>query len=369
VVEGMEAYIRQILSMDQAIAPMLLVKDTHMALNRTALINSYVKVGALHDPIVIHTDPATEPFLEMEEQSRPIGFQKWREFGAPPTAPGKSRHHPAKREHEFIGWLIAMHFLSALELLAASDLGVFELTEIPKAFIPAPVYPIESPISPLLYGRNTNEKWTMDRASCRTSFDPILGGNLEELVISNNVHASLDVMLPKGAMLYNTGWVLDLGDAEKMAKQQLARFGGLGFVDSKKAYYGVHASGTIRFFLPRNEEKSTETPMSSVILCESNEKRDAMACNLENDVKYSIGGVDATDVKSIDATGFSYLGKNICVHMTVPTGAKSTTKGDAMNDASVKDAKSDGFALEVTVRNPRIRKKEQACNVSHIIWL
>jgi len=61
----------------------------------------------------------------------------------------------------------------------------------------------------------------------------------------------------------------------------------------------------------------------------------------------------------------------MCVHMTIPTGAKSTTKGDAMNDASVNNAKSNGFVLEVTVRNPMIQEKNHGCNVpgSHIVWL
>ena len=55
--------------------------------------------------------------------------------------------------------------------------------------------------------------------------------------------------------------------------------------------------------------------MSSVILCETNDERDPMACNMETDLKYSIGGVDATDVKSIEMPWLLILGKeHVCPH-------------------------------------------------------
>jgi len=40
-----------------------------------------------------------------------------------------------------------------------------------------------------------------------------------------------------------------------------------------------------------------------------------MACNMETDLKYSIGGVDATDVKSIEMPWLLILGKeHVCPH-------------------------------------------------------
>ena len=78
---GIEAYLRQTLTMKNG--PLFIVKDTHMAKERKGIIRNYVKNGSLKDPIIIHTDPAAEPYLREEESLRPPGFQKWREFGAP----------------------------------------------------------------------------------------------------------------------------------------------------------------------------------------------------------------------------------------------------------------------------------------------
>lgn len=100
VVEGIEAYIRNVLSLNknQNMDPMLIVKDTHMAEQRAKMIANYVGSGNLIDPLVVTTDPVVFPFLEMDEGYRPVGFQKWREFGSPQNAPGRSKHHPAKAE-------------------------------------------------------------------------------------------------------------------------------------------------------------------------------------------------------------------------------------------------------------------------------
>jgi len=370
-VEGFEAYIRRVASLNKSkdVAPMLLVRDT-MAANRTMMLQKYVNAGALIDPIVVHTDPAVDPFLEIDEASRPIGFREWREFGAPPNAPGKSRHHPAKNEHEFIGYVMAMHFLAALELLAAADMGLYQLKPLPqRSGLAAPVNANDnkssSPWTSILLGNPKNDTyWDLKPVQCRTSFDPILEGNLKDILISKNVEDTMDIMLPKGPMVYNAGWVLDLGDAEKRAKQKLDRYGGLGFLDSKKAYYGVHASGVIEFFLPSRE-------MSSVIVCESNENRNSMSCNMKTDASYSIGGalVEDEDISAIDTIGFTYLGRSICVHIAVPSKATVTTNDKSMNNESITGAGSKGFVLAVAVKSKRIRSKAQSCNVSHLIWL
>ena len=361
-VDGIEAFIRQVVSL-QKISPMLLVKDTHLAVKRSAMIKKYVDAGALIDPIVLHTDPAADSFLQMEEALRPEGFQSWRDFGAPPNAPGKSKHHPAKREHEFIGWLISIHFLNALELLAASDLGLYDLREIPNSPpLPAPMQPNESSsIARILHGVNDNGLWT-----CRTSFEPSIQGDLREIIMSPIID-SLDMLLQKGLKEYNSNWVYDLGDAERKSKQQLQRFGGLGFIDSKKAFYGIYASGIISFFLKRNE---LQKDLSSVIVCESNDRREVGSCNMKEDITYNIGGVEV-EVQAIDTTGFTYLGKTICIHMHIPPEAKLAFRDSTAVNVSTKrlENKVSGYALDISVRNPKIRRKEQACSISHIIWI
>ncbi len=362
VVEGIEAYIRQLVIL-QPFTPMLLMKDTHMAVKRSFIVRKYVEAGSIIDPIILHTDPATKEFLEMEEESRPDGFRSWRSFGAPPNAPGKSKHHPATREHDFIGWLLTMHFLCALELVALSDMDLYQLKNLPPtSSLPPPIHPKESSLSHILYGRNIDKMWNMELASCRTSFDPILGGDLRDIVISKTVD-NFDIMLTKGLMFYNTAWVLDLGGAERKAKQQLARFGGLGYVDSKKAYYGVHASGSLKFFLKKNE--TVEKKTSSVIVCESNEKRDLDSCAIDRDIEFKVGGIRA-EVESINLPGFTYWGRNICVYIFVPGEVMEITR---MLKVDKNEKEATGIVLEVSVKNARIRKKEQACCISHVIWI
>jgi hypothetical protein len=378
VIGGLECFIRHVHALNRQgeDIPMLLIKDSHMAVNRTSMIQSYVDKGAFRDPVIIHSDTVTKPFLDMmSEETRPVGFQKWREFGAPPRAPGRSKHHPAKREHDFIGWLIAMHFLAALEIVAAVDLGLHHFQqqpvfEIPSALLPPPISStVDATMHSIYYGVFTkqglkNSSWEMRPVQCKTTFDPILAGPLKDILVSTNIQDSLDIMLPKSLMFYNSGWVLDLGESERKAKQQLLRYGGLGFVDTKKAYRGVHASGPIQFFLslPSDSESLNKTTEEhhSVIVCEPNEQKESLSCDITKDITYTIGGVVVEDTKAITESGFTYLGRSICVLVPVPKMAVKSQVGTC---------NTDGFLLELVVTNPLIRKKTQACSISHVIWV
>jgi hypothetical protein len=113
VPEGLEAYVRHMITTYSSYVPKLIVKDTHMATLRQHVLHDYK--DWLQDSVILHTDPATKPFLERDEAYRPVGFQEWRKFGAPYGAPGQAHHHPALKEHEMMGWILAMHFLTALE--------------------------------------------------------------------------------------------------------------------------------------------------------------------------------------------------------------------------------------------------------------
>jgi hypothetical protein len=42
------------------------------------LCDRYTNNGVLKDAVVIHTDPAATPFLEVSEEQRPYGFREWR---------------------------------------------------------------------------------------------------------------------------------------------------------------------------------------------------------------------------------------------------------------------------------------------------
>jgi len=383
--EGMEAYVRQILTMDNS--PMLIAKDTHMAVKRRNILQRYVELGLLADPIIIHTDPATEP-LNIEESMRPIGFQEWRKFGAPPGAPGMSKHHPAVKEHIFIGWLIAMHFLSVLELIVASLLGIIkpllpDTMSFPPSYstsLPPPISVENSKASSILYGFPTNKTkshdWEINPSTCRTTFEPILSGNLDDIVISGVVREkNIGLMFPKGPMFFNRGWVLDLEESEKKAKQKLLRHKGLGFVDNKKAFYGIHTSGPLIIFLPHQpsilkgdsvEDTSVARDLiRSIVVCEVNSHRGPEACDLKDDVSYTIGGYTSVEVSYLQAEGVSYLGKKICVSIEIPEMAQVTTKANLTDDS---EEESLGIDLQIAVVNKQVTINKGACSVSHIVW-
>jgi hypothetical protein len=379
----MEGYIRNMInSLDSGMGPpMLLVKDTHMATRRRDLLNSYYRQELLADPIVIHTDPAVDPFLEKEELARPSGFQEWRKFGAPPGAPGMAKHHPAVKEHEFIAWVIVMHFLSAIELVILFNTGTVTFNSsighdrhegaLSKQQLPPPIHFNESIASSMFYGAPDvkNMSWTMGNISCKTTFEPILSGDINELILSGEAQGlkTMDIMLPKGQMYYNRGWVLDLGEAEKKSKRKLIRYGGLGYVDSKKAYYGTQSSGPLQLFLPNEKMNSTdiEKSLKSVIVCEVNESRGTEACDIKEDISFSVGGV-STQASYVE--GVSYLGRQICVHLEIPpslTAVNDPRKG--VESSSPSSQNNMGFILELSVTNKHITK-EEACSISHIVW-
>jgi len=359
------------------------------------------------DPIVVHTDPATDPFLILEEDSRPIGFQEWRKFGAPPGAPGKSKHHPAKKEHEFIGWLIAMHFLCVLELVHEFDVEAKNRLILEKRIaliqensfeLPAPlstqsiITPSKyfEPMSPslysILYGTQLKTNmdpykrgWKINPISCRTMYQPVLTGKIGDIIISGAIDEEVSMMSPNRVMLYNKGWMLDIGEDEKKAKKKLNRFGDLGFLDEKNAYYGVLASGPLTLFLPYEPLKQvtrheidegidTNKWFQSVILCEVNENRQAGECNIEKDIRYIVGGVQANNIKYIEAEGVTYRGKKICIIIDVPKESQVTNKAGMTNTSSILSESELGLSLEISVTNMHVTLKKGACSIAHVIW-
>ena len=430
---GLESYIRYALQLKRR--PKLIVKDTHMADQRRDILKAYHDL--LKDPVVIHTEPAARPFLDRLEQHRPVGFQEWRKFGAPPGAPGQALHHPAVREHAFIAWLLILHFMASLELLAADRDGKYHLQckndHEKVVMLPRPLtmrkesnsmenedgdvetaaYPVWNSI---LFGSPVNETnssspWRMHPVHCRTSFEPIISGSgeLKDLIVSGSVAEDLDIMLPKSKMYYNSGWVLDLSEGEKKAKRNLDRFGGLGFLDSKKAYYALPTSKTLRLLVPlesfpADESDSTRQPavgdaatdwFRSIVWCEVNEKRDSTACRTDKDVTFKVGGVivstnTTVSPVSIDSMGTLFMGKKVCVYLAVPSDAKLTNRttmlleetekrsqesrqlflnpDDPLRNSTTQLEEAVGLSLEAKVTNSHLIRREDACSLSHIVW-
>lgn len=412
VPEGLEAYLRHVQQLPNK--PALIVKDTHMADARRNLLQQYYEhsssdnnngsdaIDSVLDYVVIHTDPAAQPFLDLQEEHRPVGFTEWRKFGSPPGAPGQALHHPAVKEHEFIAWLLTMHFLRALELVAVHRQEA--ILQCPtenassEAFLPPPIVDeaINStrPWTSILFGEkvsdsNSPERWRMNPVRCRTSFEPIQSGDLSAIAVSGTVGEALDIMLPKSKMFYNRAWVLDLSDGEKQAKRKLDVFGGLGYVDRKKAYYGIFPSGPLRFLLPfESSNGSSRTPAAgdkavdwfkSVVVCEVNEKRDSGACQSQQDVAFVVGGSNVTDATTIDAAGTLYLGKTLCLYIRVPEQATLTSRNELKKNETTllvlpPDQRNEmrdavvGLTVDASVTNRHILQRDQACSISHVVW-
>lgn len=355
VPQGLEAYLRQTQSLLHK-KPKLIIKDTHMATERRALLKTYVERGSsLSDPVVLHGEPATEPFMAIEEIFRPPGFQDWRKFGAPLGAPGQAAHHPSKREHEFYGWMLAMHFLAALQAMVLHKENRLELRCPAVADATLPPQPVTTnDTTSLLYETN-------HVINCRTTFEPIVSGDLKEVISSGVVDSGSDLLMPKGAMYYNKGWVLDLSESEKLAKRQLDRFGGLGFVDSKKAFYGIYNSGPIAFHLPVANAVDglvVSKCVRTVVLCQVNERhRDLDACQANSQMSFWIGGHNVTNATMMESPGTLYLGHKLCINLTIPENAVMTSYQDKV-----------GVNVTARVSDVRIMKKELACSISHVVW-
>ena len=113
--KGLEAYVRHALAMLPK-RPLLVLLDNKRP--RMDLIKKYVKLGALIDPVaIIRGDNVVDKsLLSKKEVDRPEGFTRWDEWGAPKGSPGQSSWHPKFREHEMMGWMLAIHLLDAVEV-------------------------------------------------------------------------------------------------------------------------------------------------------------------------------------------------------------------------------------------------------------
>ncbi|KAL7551664.1 hypothetical protein ACHAWF_014848 [Thalassiosira exigua] len=386
VADGLEAYLRQGLAMKRQ--PMLIVKDTgiDIAQERYQLLQSYVDMGVLKDPVVMSIETLIEPFLQIPDEKLPIGLRGLRgpeRFGAPKGAPGQSTHHPGVKEHELYGWLLAMHFIAALELVAFFDsdgqlgnlLPSFVESELDWIKLPAPLYGGNvalSELSTLFYGYDTMSNtrkplsWQMNQIHCRTSFDPILKNNLHDIIISGTTGEDVDLLFPK-ARLYTRGWVLDLGQSEKKAKKNLDLFD-LGYIDSKKAYYGIKASGPLELFLPcegwknLSEHRLAAECFRNVVVCEVNEKHVGEECDLSTDLSFVVSGVQSQNVKYVNATGSFYWGRPICLRVGIPPNSVLTKKKNKAGGFDI------GINLLISVAKSSVTLRTGPCSISHVVW-
>jgi len=370
--------------------PMMIMLDTKKS--RVDLLRNYAKKGYVIDSIAVgRGEVVDKKFLndngnsgKADETSIPPGFQQWNEWGAPKGSPGQSPWHPKFMEHELIGWMIAIHFLDAIELAAKLLYGakadaseVNQLTSHKNLHVndeykllPDPIHSMqprttaEISISSLLYGMKkdqsldhdhsspskgistTEGNWEMNQLSCRTSFLPVVSGKMSSIIVSGLVQDSmLNTLEDTDDALYSSGWVVDVGKLERDTKKKVDRVNGgkgMGYIDMKLALYATPQSGTLRLWLPYegNLDKDFNDDHASkwfrtLVFCEVNEKRGDDECKMNKDVAFIVGAVTTDSEKSLYRSEVhkitsvaSYLKKEICFTVSIPPDAKITRKYD-----------------------------------------
>ncbi len=450
----LEAYLRQGLSQLPK-RPMLIMLDGNE--ERIQLLSQYTnELHILPDAIVVNAKQGlldAKQFLQLPDEaaSRPVGYQHWNDFGAPDKCPGRNGWHPKKMEHELYGWIMAMHFVQVLEdvhtmiqndpthLWKQRFAADSSMEAAPLAFPPVLVPPPKNndpSVTELLYGhppqlagsstttssqhQQQHQRLVLKDISCRTSFLPALDHDttLPSVVVSGMAPTDLPIMQARPDSVYQQGWVLDVSKMERDTKSKVEQCGGLGYVDMKIALYGIPDSGPLRLWLPyesqryhehhrehgHDNKKNDDDVMAKhwfddLIICEANEKRPEKACQLDQDLEYTVGGVMIQKVTKLDGAGV-YLKRPTCVHIGVPTHAKITRLGELTkkNDGAVltseqrrqlvikqqgtgnnnnqkKKQASDnnnndkqvGLVVDITIK-PRVTRKDGACCLSHIVW-
>ena len=392
---GLESYLRHGMSFSKNNndnnnhnnneAPLFVMLDDKPT--RKKVLQYYVEKGYLIDPLMLgRADVAVrKELLKLPEDQRPKGLQNWEEWGAPKGAPGQSPWHPKKMEHELMGWMLAMYFVDAVEVAlgimegGSGDGGddwkesllhdeMYKQHGSKGSVLPPPTTDGSgSGVLSLLHGvakQDHGEEWTMPPVSCRTSFLPNISGHLESIIVSGVTKDDQDMIKPRDDALFNSGWVMDVGKVERETKEKVNKYGGLGYIDMKTALYGIPSSGTLKLWLPY--EGSTNTRSShealdyfqSVVFCEVNEKRGDKECNMISDLEFHVGGasISRQHVKQIKGVA-SYLKKDICIHVDIPTSAKITAKDG-----------TPGLDVDVTVINSEVSRENGACSISHVIW-
>lgn len=381
--KGLEAYIRHALA-TMPKQPLIVILDDKRS--RMQLMEKYVEMGALVDPVAIirSGNVVDKTFLEMNEEDRPDGFKKWDEWGAPKGSPGQSSWHPKFKEHELMGWNLAMYFLDAIEeasKIMSSDTNwkkkYSEFSVSPKPLPPPQTSVVESEAHILQGTKQSDGLWHMNPTSCRTSFLPSQSGPTSEIVLSGVVEDFGGPMESKDDAIYKEGWVADVGRVERDTKRKVEQKGGLGYIDMKLALYGIPESGVLSLWLPYegvNAESSCQDGpadkcFDTIMICEVNEKRGNKECKMESDVTYKVGGVVAKGVSKLKTVA-SYLKKEICVLVPVPVGAKIVSQKDIPQADSEKygDHANHGVVLDIEVTNASVSREEGACSISHIVW-
>ena len=344
--QDLEIWIRAIMALEHK--PMVLFRDSFAAGGRHKIIQEYVNTNLLEGPTIFDWEGAVKPFLQVKVSKRPVGFVNWDDFGGPPGIQAlqgeKEEHNWTFRQHDLVGEILGMWLLGHIESMVAVQLGALELPKTRENLpLHTPLFATSSqlrqPYSDLLYFTSPSQ------LSCYTTFDPAISGHMNGIA-SGTISAPL--LEPKGAIFYNSGWVLDLEPSERKEKLLTREWDHLGMIDSQKSFYGVQASGTLGMRL-----ELSEGYLELLVLCESQSPPQSESCVLGNDVEVTVGGEVALMLHRIDSDAVSYNGKRLCYFVDIPEGIKSK-KGDV--------------ELEIKVISSLVTWTKGACSISHVIW-
>ena len=380
-----EAYLRNAITLRHS--PMFITREYAYSESRRSLLQKYVDVGAMSDTLVVNLELAMALFKDLDSSIMPEGLKEWSSFSAPAGAPGKTRSNMSKNQHELMGQVLGMYFLAASELVVAQlngflpkaffEIGPSSKRDFEHYFLPAPQSPEDpydhvSQNTTVMFGSPASDsRWYMNDIHCMTTFDPLVSGLLQDSVISGSDAEHLDLMLPKGPMIYNKNWIMDLGSVTKNLERALLKFD-LGFQDSRKAYFGVEPSGNLTVFVPykrdgsaTKEKRIPREVVKSIIVCEANERS---ACKIDEDMSFLLGGYSSTP-KVIEANGATYSGRKLCVSLDIPDDVKWTQRRTKSSGYLLrKNTDELGIELVISVSNKLIFWKDGPCSISHIIW-
>jgi hypothetical protein len=407
----LESFIRQALQQLPK-RPMLIMLDQNEA--RSNLLAKYTTTTAslLPDAIAVgKKDILESDVVVFEGDNVAPGFQDWDVFGAPKQCPGRGSWHPKKQEHAMIGWMIAMHFIRALEravelqqLDTASAASQTTTTTTTPLVFPQPFSNIPNnnqDVTDLLYGHHEVEgdDYRMKDLSCRTSFLPATDHSkvLPSVVVGGlAAEGELDIMIDRTDAHYQKGWMLDVSKVERDTKRKVERCGGLGYLDMKIAMYGIPESGTLRLWLPfegpsheghgHEHEHEHDANINAkhwfddLIICEANDKRGETACHLDHDLEVVVGGAPVTSIGLVKGAG-EYLKRTTCVNVGVPETAQITKLGQVVVQPNGKPLSAEekrkkfagltddavGLVVDITVK-AGVTRDNGACCLSHIVW-
>ena len=302
--------------------------------------------------------------------------------GANGKCPGRAPWHIKRQGHELRAWVLAMHFLEAMELAAdmietnrVQEL-ITAVAHLHESSLPEPASTSGGDFVSLRFGvvekqadsgGNSAHRWHFHRVSCRTSFSPVVQGELKE-VVQSTVHAQTDILHGRDDSLIEKGWVWDVGELERKTKLKVEQCGGLGYIDMKLALYGIKSSGKLSLWLP---SQVTNLPVSStsndarsrfksLVICEVNEKRRNSPCDMDKDITLIVGGKETNEVKKMAFTGVEYLGFKVCIHVGIPIESKLSTKPESGQQQL-------GLPIDVHVTNAKLTKTG-ACSIAHVVW-